>query len=115
MNKIIYKLQICFRQTCLIFITGHKTGLLNLILIKFTRRNIDNLSVYFGDIDNRVTDVNAHCHLGLDLQSNCKWGDYVSKMYKKACDRLKILRMLKYQVDRNVLINIYICHVSDQY
>jgi hypothetical protein len=47
--------------------------------------NIDNLSVYFGDMDNRVTDVNVHCHLGLDLQRNCKWGDYVSKIYKKAC------------------------------
>jgi hypothetical protein len=31
-------------------------------------------------MDNRVTDVNTHCHLGLDLQSNCKWGDYVSKI-----------------------------------
>jgi hypothetical protein len=51
-------------------------------------------------MENRVTDINTHCHLGLDLQSNCKWGDYVSNIYKKACDRLKILRMLKYQVDR---------------
>jgi hypothetical protein len=34
-------------------------------------------------MDNRVTDVNTHCHLGLDLQSNCKWGDYVSNIYKK--------------------------------
>jgi hypothetical protein len=41
----------------------------------------------------------------------CKWGDYVSKIYKKACDRLKILRMLKYQVDRNVLINIYLSFI----
>jgi hypothetical protein len=62
-------------------------------------------------MDNRVTDVNTHCHLGLDLQSNCKWGDYVSKIYKKACDRLKILRMLKYQVDRNVLINLYLSFI----
>jgi hypothetical protein len=59
-------------------------------------------------MDNRVTDVNAHCHLGLDFQNNCKWGDYVSKIYKKACDRLKIRRMLQYQVDRNILINIYL-------
>ena len=79
--------------------------------ILFTRRNINNPPVYFGDMDNRVTDVDTHCHLGLDLQSNCKWGDYVSKIYKKACDRLKILRMLKYQVDRNVLINIYLSFI----
>ena len=36
-------------------------------------------------------------------------GDYV--IYKKACDRLKILRMLKYEVDRNVLINIYLSFI----
>jgi hypothetical protein len=30
--------------------------------ILFTRRNINNPPVYFGDMDNRVTDVNAHCH-----------------------------------------------------
>ena len=76
--------------------------------VLFTRRNINNSSVHFGDMDNRVTDVNSHCHLGLDLQSNSKWGDYISKIDKKACDRLNILRMLKYQVERNVLINIYL-------
>ena len=38
-------------------------------------------------------------------------GDYVSKIYKKACDRLNILRMLKFQVDRNVLINIYLSFI----
>ena len=112
MNKIIYKLQICFQQTCLIFITGHKTAIKfnpnKTESVLFTRRNINNPPVYFGDMDNRVTDVNVHCHLGLDLQSNCKWGDYVSKIYKKACDTLNILRMIKYQVDRNVLINIYL-------
>ena len=36
-------------------------------------------------------------------------GDYV--IYKKACDRLKILRMLKYEVERNVLINIYLSFI----
>jgi hypothetical protein len=73
--------------------------------ILFTRRNINNPPVYFGNMDNRVKDVNAHCHLGLDLQSNCKWGDYVSKIYKKACDRLKILRMLKYQEKRETKVD----------
>jgi hypothetical protein len=52
--------------------------------VLFTRRNINNPPVYFGDMDNRVTDVNTHCHLGMALQSNCKWGDYVSKIYKRA-------------------------------
>ena len=66
--------------------------------VLFTRRNINNPPVYFGDMDNRLPDVNTHCHQGLDLQSDCKWGDYVSKIYKKACDRLKIRRMLKHKL-----------------
>jgi hypothetical protein len=31
--------------------------------ILFTRRNINNPPVYFGDMDNRATDVNTHCHI----------------------------------------------------
>jgi hypothetical protein len=52
--------------------------------IVFTRRTITNPPADFADMENRVTAVNTHCHLGLDLQSNCKWGDSVSKIYKKA-------------------------------
>ena len=37
--------------------------------VLFTRRNINNPPVYSGDMDNRVTYVNTHCHLSLDLQS----------------------------------------------
>jgi hypothetical protein len=61
----------------------------------------------------RVTDVNTHCHLVLDLQSNCKWGDYVSKIYKKTCDRLKILRMLKYQVDNGHVCSLRVINARE--
>ena len=58
-----------------------------------------------------MKDVNTHTHLGLDLQSNCKWKDHINKIYGKACDRLQILRMLKYQVSRKVLIRIYLSFI----
>ena len=77
----------------------------------FTRKNISDIPIYFGEKDNIVNDVNSHCHLGLDLQSNGKWNDYIEKIYKKACERLNILRMLKYQVSRKVLINIYMSFI----
>ena len=79
--------------------------------VLFSRRNAENHPVYFGDQDNQVKDVNTHTHLGLDLQSNCKWTDHINKIYKKACDRLQILRMLKYQVSRKVLIQIYLSFI----
>ena len=63
--------------------------------------------VYFGDRDNQVKDVRSHTHLGLNLQSDCKWKNHIQKIYEKACGRLNILRMLKYQVSRKVLINLY--------
>jgi hypothetical protein len=47
--------------------------------VLFTRRNINNPPVYFGDMDNRVTDVKTHCHLGLDHKdvSLAKSGSFV--------------------------------------
>jgi hypothetical protein len=58
-----------------------------------------------------VTDVEMYYHLGLDFQNNCKWKNHIKKIYEKACDRLKILRMLKHQVSRKVLINIYLSFI----
>ena len=52
-----------------------------------------------------------HCHLGLDFQNNCKWKNHITKIYEKACDRLKILHMQKHQVSRKVLINIYLSFI----
>jgi hypothetical protein len=50
-----------------------------------------------------VTDVEMHCHLGLDFQNNCKWKNHITNIYEKACDR--------HQVSRKVLINIYISFI----
>ena len=58
-----------------------------------------------------MADVEMHYHLGLYFQNNCKWKNHIKKIYEKACDRLKILRMLKHQVSRKVLINIYLSFI----
>jgi hypothetical protein len=80
--------------------------------VLFTRKNnVDCPNVYFGNPDNIVTDVEMHCHLGLDFQINCKWKNHITKIYEKTCDRLKILRMLRHQVSRKVLINIYLSFI----
>ena len=73
----------------------------------FTRRNVEDHTVYFGSPENPVKDVTSHTHLGLNFQNNCKWRDHINQIYTKACGRLNILRMLKYQVSRKVLINLY--------
>ena len=80
--------------------------------VLFTRKNnVDCPNVHFGNPDNIVTYVEMHCHLGLDFQNNCKWKNHNTKIYEKACDRLKILRMQKHQVSRKVLINIYLSFI----
>ena len=74
--------------------------------VLFTRKNnVDYHNVYVGNPDNIVTDVEMHCHLGLDFQNNCKWKNHITKIYEKACDRLNIFRMLKHQASRNKSFN----------
>jgi hypothetical protein len=45
------------------------------------KNNVDCHNVYFGNPDNIVTDVEMHCHLGLDFQNNCKWKNHITKIY----------------------------------
>jgi hypothetical protein len=53
--------------------------------VLFTRKhNVDYHNVYFGNPDNIMTDVEMHCHLGLDFQNNCKWKNHITTIYEKA-------------------------------
>ena len=78
----------------------------------FTRKyNVHHPPVFFGDTIDPVEEVYSHCHLGLTLQSNCTWSDHIQNIYKKACERLNMLRMFKYKMDRSSLIQIYLSFI----
>lgn len=52
-----------------------------------------------------------HCQLGLILRSNACWSEHITNFFDKACQRLNILRSLKYELKRDSLIAIYISFI----
>lgn len=67
--------------------------------------------VSFGNTLNNIIQKNNHCHLGLTLQSNGGWSHHISNIYEKACQRLNMLRILKYKINRESLIKIYFAFI----
>ena len=57
--------------------------------------------------DDVLEDVLKHKHLGIHFCSNGTWKDHINEIYKKACSRLNILRMMKHNLDRNSLEKLY--------
>jgi hypothetical protein len=89
--------------------SGEQKIVLSLFYLQ-EKNNIDCHNVYFGNPDNIVTDVEMHCHLGLDFQNNCKWKNHITKIYEKACDRLKIRRMLiNSPISRPIIYSTKVC------
>ena len=49
----------------------------------------------------------SYKHLGIHFCPNGTWKDHINEIYKKACSRLNILRMMKHNLDRNSLEKLY--------
>ena len=75
----------------------------------FTRRNAHHPDVLFDGT--YVQNVEEHTHLGVTFKSNATWSSHIEKIYVKACSRINILRMLKYNVDRLSLLKIYLSFI----
>jgi hypothetical protein len=48
--------------------------------------------------DDVLEDVLKHKHLGIHFCPNGTWKDHINEIYKKACSRLNILRMMKHNL-----------------
>ena len=58
--------------------------------------------------DDVLEDVLKHKHLGINFCPNGTWKDHINEIYKKACSRLYILRIMKHNLDRNSLEKLYL-------
>ncbi|MCG8045232.1 MAG: reverse transcriptase domain-containing protein [Candidatus Thiodiazotropha endolucinida] len=58
-----------------------------------------------------LNDDRHHTHLGLTLSSDGTWNEHINAIYSKAAYRLNLLRMLKYDLDRNSLNRFYIAFI----
>ena len=79
--------------------------------LTFTRRNVIHPYIFFGTDGEEIKEVDQHCHLGLNFQSNATWKEHINIIYNKACSRLHLLRQVKYLLDRNSLITIYLAFI----
>ena len=72
----------------------------------FTRKHDVNIPPLYMN-DDVLEDVLKHKHLGIHFWPNGTWKDHINEIYKKACSRLNILRMMKHNLDRNSLEKLY--------
>ena len=76
----------------------------------FTRKqNVNPPTLYLNNdaLDNTL----IHKHLGLTFNYKGAWKDHINDTYSKACTRLNVLCMLKYNLDRNSLERLYFAFI----
>lgn len=74
-------------------------------LLNFKRDNLPVHSLYFSDT--QLVESSSHKHLGIILQNNCKWGDYISHTAARAKLLLNCLKSYKYLLSRKALHTMY--------
>ena len=73
------------------------------------KRNPNWPNVVFNNVI--IEDETCHTHLGITLSSDGSLGDHIDNIYQKAAYRLNIMRMLKYDIDRNSLIRFFTSYI----
>ena len=58
-----------------------------------------------------VEEVSSHCHLGMRLQFDGKWGDQVDHMIQKSETRLRILKAYSRRLNRQALLQLYLSYI----
>ena len=54
-----------------------------------------------------IQEVFEHKHLGLIFDTSCQWKSHIDYILEKASNKLKLLRALKFQIDRKSLQTMY--------
>ena len=75
------------------------------LLISRKQSHINHPTLFMDTIP--IQEVKSHKHLGLTFNSTCQWGEHIDIIFKKASDKLNILRSLKFHLDRKSLQTMY--------
>ena len=78
-------------------------------LLITSKRNSNWPNVVFNNVI--IEDETCHTHLGITVSSGGSWGDHINNIYQKAAYTLNIMRMLKYDIDRNSLISFFTSYI----
>lgn len=79
--------------------------------VNFTRSDKSHPDISFGNTIHYIDCKQNHCHLGLILQSNACRSEQITNIFDKACQRLNVLRTLKYELNKESLTKIYISFI----
>lgn len=81
------------------------------VSVNSTRSDKSHPDISFGHTINYIDCKQNHCHLGLILQSNACWSEHITNIFDRACQRLNVLRTLKYKLNRESLTKMYISFI----
>ena len=59
-------------------------------------------------LDQQITDVESHKHLGIYLSNDCTWHKHIEYIKEKAWNRINVMRKLKFELNRQTLETIYL-------
>ena len=59
----------------------------------------------------QINEVMSHKHLGIIFTNDCNWHEHIEHIKAKAWNRIKVMRKLKFKLDRKSLQTIYIFHL----
>lgn len=62
-------------------------------------------------LNNTITNVTSHKHLGVILSNDCRWRPHIDYIKEKAWKRINIMRKLKFILDRKTLEKVYLTFI----
>ena len=75
------------------------------LLISRKLRNPVHPPIYMQN--QQISEVETHKHLGIFLSSDCTWHTHIDYIKNKAWNRIRIMRKLKFKIDRKSIEIIY--------
>ena len=79
------------------------------VLFTLKQKTINHPPLYLNN--EIIKEVENHTHLGLTLNYNGKWDQYISNIIAKANYSLSAMRRLKYILDKSTLEKIYFAYI----
>ena len=79
--------------------------------VLFISNILDNADLNLLFDDKRLFPVSEHRHLGVTLSDDCKWSSHIDSVYQSCMKKIRVLRKLKYILNRQTLLKIYKCFI----
>ena len=62
-------------------------------------------------LDQQITEIESHKHLGIYLSNDCTWHKHIEYIKEKAWNRINIMRKLKFELGRQSFETFYVTFI----